>query len=125
MENEINLHDKDLKPWGMELKTFCMLMHLSQLSSSIIPGLGFILPIVMWATNKESSPIIDEHGKNILNWLITSLIYIGISCVLMLIFIGVFGLIAIGLMSLIFAIIGAVKANDNVTWKYPLTISFF
>jgi hypothetical protein len=65
MENEIDLNESNLKPWGMELKTFCMLMHLSQLTNSVIPGLGIILPIVMWATNKESSSSIDEHGKTL------------------------------------------------------------
>jgi len=65
MENEIDLNESNLKPWGMELKTFCMLMHLSQLTNSVIPGFGIILPIVMWATNKESSSSIDEHGKTL------------------------------------------------------------
>ena len=121
---EKSLQENNLQPWGMKLKTFCMMMHLSQLSSIVVPGLGLVLPIVMWATNKDASPLIDAHGKNILNWLISSLIYAGISLILTLVFVGVIGLFAIGIMSLVFAIMGAVKANDGVVWKYPCTITF-
>jgi len=47
--------------WGMPLKTYCILIHLSQLSSIVLPGLGLILPIVMWVANKDNSSEIDQH----------------------------------------------------------------
>jgi len=116
---------KDPRPWGMEVNTFCMLMHLSQLSSVVMPGLGLILPIIMWATNKDGSTIVDNHGKRILNWTISALIYSAVSGMLMLVFVGIIGFIAIIICNLIFAIIGAVKANSGVAWGYPLSIKFF
>ena len=61
--------------WGMPLNTYCMLIHLSQLTSIIVPGLGFILPIVMWAVNKDKHQDIDMHGKVTVNWLISLFIY--------------------------------------------------
>ncbi|PCI46395.1 MAG: hypothetical protein COB51_07225 [Moraxellaceae bacterium] len=113
------------KPWGMELNTFCMLMHLSQLSSVVVPGLGVILPIAMWATNKEDHVEIDHHGKNILNWIISVVIYSLISGALLLISVGVLGFVAIAVCNFIFAIIAAVKANNGEVWSYPLSIKFF
>ena len=113
------------KPWNIELNSFCMLMHVSQLSSVIIPGLGLILPILMWATNKDEFPVVDEHGKRILNWMISALIYSVVCGVLVLIVFGIFGLFAIGIATLIFAIIGAIKANKGEVWAYPLSINFF
>ena len=113
------------KPWGMELKTFCMLMHLSQLTGFIIPGAGLVLPIVMWATNKDDHPVIDQHGKVIFNWMISALIYFTVSAILMVIVIGFFGMLAVGICTLIFAILGGVKANEGVVWAYPLSITFF
>ena len=113
------------KPWGIELNTFCMLMHLSQLSSGLVPGLGLVLPILMWALNKDEFPEIDEHGKVICNWIISSAIYSIISAILVFVVIGIFGLIAIVLCGLVFAIIGAVKANGGEVFNYPFCIKFF
>ncbi|MCF6240586.1 MAG: DUF4870 domain-containing protein [Bacteroidales bacterium] len=110
--------------WGMNEKSFLLLMHLGQFAGWIIPGAGFALPIIMWVTNKDNSERIDEQGKYITNWLISLTIYIIASSILMIIAIGFIGLIAAGLLALVFPIIGAIKANDGEIWKYPLTIQF-
>lgn len=117
--------DPDFRPWDMELSTYCMLMHLSQFAGIIIPFGGIALPIVMWATNKDKSPTVDQHGKNILNWMISFYIYASISAILILLLVGIFTLIALCFMTIIFAIIGAVKANNKEFYSYPLSISFF
>lgn len=113
------------KPWGMEEKTFLMLMHFSQLAGFVIPLAGIILPIVMWATNKENSTTIDNHGKVIFNWMISSFIYLIISSILVFIAIGVVGLIAVVILSVVFIIMGGIKANEGKLWHYPLSIKFF
>lgn len=123
-QNFGNFEDPNFKPWGMDLKTFCMLMHLAQLASVIIPLGGFVLPIVMWATNKDQSPTIDQHGKNILNWIITSVIVVAICFALTFVFIGPFLLMAFGLASLIFIIMAAVKANEGIIYNYPFSLQF-
>ena len=123
-QNFVNFEDPNFKPWGMDLKTFCMLMHLAQLASVIIPLGGFVLPIVMWATNKDQSSTIDQHGKNILNWIITSVIVVAICFALTFVFIGPFLLMAFGLASLIFIIMAAVKANEGVIYNYPFSLQF-
>ncbi|MGB0937139.1 MAG: DUF4870 domain-containing protein [Colwellia sp.] len=110
--------------WGMPLNTYCMMLHLSQLSSIIIPGLGFILPLVMWATNKDKNEEIDKHGKVTINWLISLFIYSIICWVLVFILIGVIGLVILALLNFVFAIIAAIKANNNELWTYPLSIKF-
>ncbi|ASP49754.1 DUF4870 domain-containing protein [Cognaticolwellia beringensis] len=111
--------------WGMPLNTYCMLIHLSQLTSIIIPGLGFILPIVMWTMNKDKNEEIDKHGKTTMNWLISLFIYSVVCGILVFIFIGIIGLIVLAVLNLVFAIIAAIKANDNQLWHYPLSIKFF
>lgn len=116
---------EQFKPWGMEEKTFLMLMHLSQLAGVVVPGAGFALPIVMWATNKDQSQEVDRHGKVILNWMLSALIYSFICFVLIFIVIGIFAFFALMITNLIFAIMGAVKANEGILWRYPLCITFF
>ena len=124
MNEEMPFDENTLKPWGMKVSTFCMLLHLSQLTSAVLPGLGLILPIVMWATNKDDSQLIDQHGKNVLNWILSSIIYMAISALLVLVVIGIGGLIIIAVLSIIFPIMGALKADRGQPWKYPLTIPF-
>jgi len=54
--------------WGMNLNTYCMLMHLSLLLSG--SGLGIAVLIVLWVVNKDQSQAVDQHGKNMMNFLI-------------------------------------------------------
>lgn len=109
----------------MPLNTYCMLLHLSQLSSIIIPGLGFVLPLVMWATNKNQSDEIDRHGKVTFNWMISFFIYSLICGILWIVIIGMFGFFILVLLNLIFAVVAAIKANDADLLVYPLSIRFF
>lgn len=110
--------------WGMPLRSYCILIHVSQLSSIVAPGLGFILPIVMWLANKDKHPDIDKHGRVTVNWVLSLLIYSIICGILTIIFIGMIGLGILALLNFLFAIIAAVKANDGKLWHYPLSISF-
>ena len=115
---------EEFKPWGMEEKAYLMFMHLSQLVGFIVPFAGIIIPIVMWATNKDKSSEIDQHGRVIINWLISALIYAVIGFVLIFVVIGIFALLALAIASIVFSIVGAVKANENKLWAYPLSIKF-
>jgi uncharacterized Tic20 family protein len=123
MEETQNIN-QEITFWGMDQRTFIVIMHLSQFAGYLVPLLGLILPIVMWATNNDDA-LIDEHGKNIINWLISLIIYTIISAILTVLVIGIFLLIVLSVFAIVFPIIGAVKAGDNKVWKYPLTIKFF
>ena len=102
-----------------------MFLHLSLLAGLLVPGAGFILPIILWQVKKDELPGIDAHGKVVTNWLISALIY-GVACgLLSFILIGIPLLMILGLLALIFPIIGALRANDGILWKYPLSFRFF
>ena len=70
---------------------YCSLMHLSQFSNFLFPGLGLIIPIVMWATRKNESKFADVNGKIIFNWKISSFIYTGVLVILVIAAALVFG----------------------------------
>ena len=112
------------RPWNMEVDSYCTLMHFSQLAGAIVPFAGFIMPIVMWTTQKDKDPLIDEHGKNIVNFMLSAILYGIIFAILILVVIGVFLLIGLGILSLIFIIIGGIQASEGRVYKYPLTIRF-
>ena len=79
----------------------------------------------MWAIAKDRSALVDQHGKIVLNWLITFFIYGLVSGMLCFLFIGFLLLPVLIILAIVFAVIGALKANDGITWKYPLSIEFF
>jgi len=109
---------------GMAINTYLLLMHLSQFAGFIVPGLGFVTPIVLWLINKEN-PVVDQHGKNIANFMLSMFIYAIISAILIIVLIGIPMLIAIGIIEIVFIIMATVKAANGQYWKYPLTITFF
>ncbi|WP_375435229.1 DUF4870 domain-containing protein [uncultured Hymenobacter sp.] len=108
-----------------ETRQWALFLHLSLLAGVLVPGAGFILPIVLWQIKKDELPGIDAHGKVVVNWLLSALLYGVISGMLVFVLIGFPLLGVLGLLSVIFPIIGAVKANDGVLWPYPLSIRFF
>jgi len=131
MDNSANLDsvfeqegDPNFKPWGMEVNAFCMLMHLSSLAGYIAPFLGLVLPIVMWASNKDQSPMIDKQGKIILNWIITSTIILVVGVILSFILIGIPIIFAVVIAGLVFSIKGAIKADKGEIYQYPMSITF-
>jgi uncharacterized Tic20 family protein len=111
--------------WGMEENTFCMLMHISGFTGILVPLAGWVLPIVMWATEKEKSQKVDAHGRNIFNAMISGLIYLVAGIILTYFCIGLIVLLALAVGVIVIPIIAAVKANQGIVWKYPLAIPFF
>lgn len=101
-----------------------LFLHLSQLAGLIVPFAGLIVPIVIWQTQKDKMPALDAHGKMIVNWMISLLIYAVVSGVLTIVLVGILGLLAVAVMSIVFPIIGGIKANNGELWEYPLTIKF-
>lgn len=110
----------------MDGKQWALFLHLSQLAGLIVPGLGLAAPIVIWQVKKVQFPELDPHGLMVTNWIISVLIYGAVAFVLSFVTCG-FGVllfIPLALVTLIFPIIGALKARDGVLWQYPLTIQF-
>jgi uncharacterized protein len=114
-------------PLDVEKQTrlWAMLLHLSQLASFVLPLAGLIVPILIWQIKKAELPGIDVHGKIVMNWVISALLY-GLVCfVLLFVVVGLPLLVILGALAVVFPIIGGIKANNGEVWKYPLSIPFF
>ncbi len=107
-----------------QTRQWAMFLHLSLLAGFLVPLAGLVVPIVIWQLKKDELPGLDVHGKVVMNWIISLVIYGIVSCLLVLLLIGIPLLLALGLVSIVFPIIGAIKANEGVVWKYPLSITF-
>ncbi|MCD0458781.1 DUF4870 domain-containing protein [Roseiconus lacunae] len=108
---------------GIDEKTYCTLMHLSQLL--IFSMLGVIVPIAMWLIGKEQSDLVRRHGNRMMNWLISELIYGMVIGVLCFFFIGILLIPVLAVVGILFPILAAIKANNNILWSYPGAIRFF
>ena len=108
-----------------EDRNLLVVAHLSQLLDLVTGIGGFIVPLILWLTQRDKVLNMDEHGKQILNFQISALIYSIICIPLIFLFgLGILALIALGLLVLIFPIINAIKASNGEPTYYPLSIQF-
>lgn len=102
-----------------------VLTHLSQLIIFVTGFGSLIVPLVVWLTQKEKVYNMDEHGKNIINFQLSLIIYCIFCIPLILLFgLGILGFIVLVIISFIFPIVNAVKASHGEVPKYPLTFNF-
>jgi len=108
-----------------EDRQLIVLTHLSQLITLVVGFGSLILPLILWVTNKEKVYEMDNHGKSIINFQLSILIY-SIICIplILLLGLGLLGLIVLGIISFIFPIINAVKASNGERPNYPMSIEF-
>lgn len=114
------------KQWGM-------FGHLSALTGVVTGGLGnFLGPLIVWQMKKDTLPFAADQAKEALNFNITLLI-VGVAfgvigAIFTAITLGLGAILvvplalALGVAWLIFTIMAAMKANDGVAYRYPLTI---
>lgn len=112
------------KKFGLSDNGYNVLMHLSQYLSYVLPILGIIAPLFLWLRNKNEDPIVDQHGRAIINWNLTMFIVFLICFFLIFFIIGLFLIWIPIILCLIFPVIGAIQANDGKVWKYPLSFKF-
>lgn len=108
-----------------EDRTTLVLTHLSQLLDFITGFGGLIVPLIIWITQRDKIVDMDQTGKAILNFQIT-MILLGLISIPLIIFafLGIFLLGAVIILSLVFPILNAVKANNGEEPHYPLSIKF-
>ncbi|MFC5050002.1 DUF4870 domain-containing protein [Rubritalea spongiae] len=106
-----------------EQKNWAMFAHLSTFLGWIgIPLANIIAPLIIWQVKKDTMPFTSDQAKEALNFQITLSIAALICAALTLIFIGIIGLVALYIIQILFTIIAAIKANDGVAYRYPMTI---
>jgi uncharacterized protein len=105
-----------------EEKTMAMLCHLTAFSGIIIPFGNIIAPLVIWVTQKEKYPLVDDQGKESLNFQITTSIA-SIACIpLCFVLIGFLLIFAVAIYAIVYIIIATMKANDGIKYRYPICL---
>ena len=103
---------------SQEDKTLALLTHLS----GII--LGFIVPLVIWLTNKDKSDKgwLNDQAREALNFQITIAIAWVVAIVLSAVAIGFLLYPVIWIGNLILCILAGIKANEGVAYRYPFAL---
>lgn len=83
---------------------------------------GVIAPLIIWFMKKEKSPFLDDQGKEVLNWCITLIIAYVACFILMFVVVGIFLMMALPIVHIVFAILGALKAKDGVAYRFPFAL---
>jgi len=109
---------------NFNVNQWTMFIHLSGMAILVFPVVGAALPILLWQIKKDESEVIDRHGKMVANWMLSLMIYFIASAVLTFVLIGLVTGLAVTAITVVFAILGGLKANDGEFWEYPLTIKF-
>ena len=110
-------------PPSKEETNFAMFTHLAGLLAlTSVPGGGIIGPLVLWLIKKDTMPFVDDQGKEAINFHITVAIGALVCWGLSFVCIGIPMLIALLIGAIVFSIIGAVKASNGETYRYPLTL---
>jgi uncharacterized Tic20 family protein len=99
-------------------QTMAMLCHLLGIFT------WFIGPLIIWLTKKDTSPFVDDQGKESMNWHLTLIIAWVIGIVTACFIVGYLILLAAFVCNVVFCIMGAMKANKGIAYRYPFSIKF-
>tara|TARA_B100000949_G_scaffold234453_1_gene253585 strand:- start:496 stop:882 length:387 start_codon:yes stop_codon:yes gene_type:complete len=105
--------------------TLLAVTHLTQLLSYVTGFGSLIVPLIIWLSSKDKVEGMNEHGKAIINFQISLILYIIISIpAILLLGLGILGLIGAGILGFILPIVNAVKASNGESPSYFMTIRF-
>ena len=104
-----------------EERQWAMFAHISALLGLVIPFGSVVAPLVIWLMKKDTMPFVDDQGKEALNFQLTVAI-IMIACFLTIwLVLPIVLMIIVGIGALVLTIIAAIKANEGVSYRYPVS----
>ena len=103
--------------------TWATLCHAAALCLYLgIPFAHIIAPLIIWLIKKDEFPLVEEQGKESLNFQISMTIYGIIAGLLCYVVIGYVLLPILIVAHITFIIIATVKTNKGKGYRYPFTI---
>ena len=101
---------------------WAMIAHLSTFAGHLIPFGNIVGPLIVWAIKKDEMPFVNDQGKEALNFQITMTVALIVAGLSVFVLIGFVLFPVVYLFDLIMTIIAAIKANEGVAYRYPLSI---
>ncbi len=93
-------------------------------AAQVAPLLGFYVlgALFIWLIKRDEDPFVEFNSREALNFQLSMLIYGLISALLIIVFIGIVLIFAVGILSFVMAIIAGVKNASGELYRYPLTM---
>ncbi len=113
-----------IESWVTQENSWGALIHLSQFCGYLVPLGGFIVPILLWQMRNKESALIDQNGRVVMNWIISHLLWWIIAVILSFVLIGLPILWFLGIVTVVFPMVGAFQALRGKAWVYPGSIPF-
>jgi len=107
-----------------EERNWAMGVHLSALLGFVLPFGNVLGPLAVWLIKKNESKLVDQEGKEALNFQISMTIYMCVSALLIIFLVGIPLLICVAIADLILTIVAAIKTSNGEAYRYPLTLRF-
>lgn len=104
-----------------EVRQWAMLCHFAAFLGLVFPFGSVLGPLILWQVKKDMDPLIDDQGKEALSFQLTVAIAWLVCFVLGFVVIGFLLMVVLVIAALILTIIGGVKANKGIAYRYPLT----
>ncbi len=104
-------------------RNFAIGMHISPIALTLLGAapLGLIAPLVLWAVRKKHSAFDDDHGREVINFGISFLLW---HVVLAITIVGLVLIPVIWIVAIVNNIRGAIAAGRGEYFRYPMTIRF-
>jgi uncharacterized protein len=102
-------------------RQWAMIAHLSALAGLVI-GLNWLGPLLVYLVKKDEHPFIADQSREALNFNLSVFVYVIVSAILIVLFIGILLLPAVLIAWLVLTVIAAMRANNGEQYRYPLTI---
>lgn len=80
---------------------------------------AFLGPLIIWLLKKDDSSYIDYHGREYMNFFISYTVYGIVSGILVILLIGFFMLWIVGILGVVFTIVGAIRAYEGQEYRIP------
>jgi uncharacterized Tic20 family protein len=109
---------------GKDERMWATICHLAAFAGLAIPLGNIAGPLIVWLIKREGLPLVEDQGKEALNFQISVTIYILVSIALCFACIGFVLLPVAVIFAIVMTIVAAVKASTGVAYRYPLTIRF-
>ncbi|GAB2876799.1 DUF4870 domain-containing protein [Uliginosibacterium flavum] len=115
MENEVSKETSPALAASQESRNMALLIWIGSIFFGFIPSL--ILYLV-----KKDDAYVQDQSKEALNWSITATIGYVAGVILTFILIGVLVLAALGIIHLVFCVMGAIAASEGKTFRVPFAL---
>ncbi|MGI9014652.1 MAG: DUF4870 domain-containing protein [Phycisphaerales bacterium] len=102
-------------------RTYALAMHLIPLIALAVFPPAMVATLIMWLARKDTSPFIDDHGREFINFAIS---YVLLAIFLAISIVGIPILLAWPIIGLVNVIRGIIAASNGEYFRYPMTFRF-